>query len=90
MSLEGQGRAAILMYHRLSATVFDAGDGDYVLTPASFAQQMRLLAAEGRTVVSLPALLRGACPERSVVLTFDDGSDTDFTVALPILRGGAL
>jgi peptidoglycan/xylan/chitin deacetylase (PgdA/CDA1 family) len=37
-------------------------------------------------VVSLPALANGRFPDRSVVLTFDDGCDTDATVAGPTLR----
>jgi len=80
------GRAVILMYHRLSATPFDASEGDYVVPVDVFARQMDLLAAGGGRVVGLPDLQSRPCPERSVVLTFDDGCDTDVTAALPVLR----
>lgn len=74
------------MYHRLSEKPHDAVEGDYVISPAAFGQQMAHLAAQGRHVADVRALLGGPCPRLSVVLTFDDGCDTDFTVALPILR----
>ncbi|PYQ42803.1 MAG: hypothetical protein DMF77_11725 [Acidobacteria bacterium] len=83
---ETASRATILTYHRLSAKPFEAAEGDYVISPEAFAAQIDLLAAEGGRVVGLDALLGGQCAQRSVVLTFDDGSDTDLDVALPILR----
>jgi len=80
------GRATVLMYHRLSAKPFEAAEGDYVLPPEAFRAQMELLAGGGWSVLGLRALEARPCPARSVVLTFDDGSDTDLSVAVPILR----
>lgn len=80
------GRATILMYHRLSDPPFDREEGDYVLPPALFEAQMRRLARDARAVVGLEALRRGAFPERAVALSFDDGCESDVTLAAPLLR----
>src|SRR5258708_29584417 len=79
-------RAAILMYHRASEAFAQAEEGDYALPTALFEAQMRLLKAAGRSVVPLAALTEASYPDRSIVLTFDDGCDTDATVAAPLLR----
>jgi peptidoglycan/xylan/chitin deacetylase (PgdA/CDA1 family) len=47
---------------------------------------MRWLAARGRPVAPLAALAEGRHEEGAVVLTFDDGCDSDATVAGPLLR----
>jgi len=79
-------RATILMYHRVDDAFADPDEGDYVLPTAVFEAQMRLLDAQRRPVVSLAALAEGRYPDGSVVLTFDDGCDTDATVVAPVLR----
>lgn len=79
-------RAIILMYHRLAEGPADPEEGDYVLPTDAFEAHLRLLAAEDRAVVPLSALLDGTYPDRAVVLTFDDGCDSDVTVAGPRLR----
>jgi peptidoglycan/xylan/chitin deacetylase (PgdA/CDA1 family) len=76
----------LLMYHRLSDGPFDPEEGDYVLSPALFEAQMRWLAERGRAVVSLAALAESRGEQRAVCLTFDDGCDSDATVAGPLLR----
>ncbi len=79
-------RATILMYHRVGDSLAEAEEGDYVLPTPLFEAQMRLLAARARSVVSLATLVEGRYPEHSVALTFDDGCDTDASVAAPLLR----
>ncbi|HXB57685.1 MAG TPA: polysaccharide deacetylase family protein [Vicinamibacteria bacterium] len=79
-------RAAILMYHRVSETGAEPEEGDYALPSALFEAQIRLLAAEGRAVVPLVSLAQGPYPDGAVVLTFDDGCDTDAMIAAPLLR----
>jgi peptidoglycan/xylan/chitin deacetylase (PgdA/CDA1 family) len=74
------------MYHRLSDGPSDPEEGDYVLSPSLFEAQMRWLAGRGRRVVSLAALAEGRYEEGAVALTFDDGCDSDATVAGPLLR----
>jgi peptidoglycan/xylan/chitin deacetylase (PgdA/CDA1 family) len=74
------------MYHRLAEAPADPEEGDYVLPPDAFEAHLRLLAAERRAVVPLSALADGTYPDRAVALTFDDGCESDVTVAGPRLR----
>ena len=84
--MKATNHATVLMYHRLSDVEVDPEEGDYVVSPASFEAQMSRLAADGRDVAGLTAVLEGTCGPGAVVLTFDDGCDSDARVALPILR----
>jgi peptidoglycan/xylan/chitin deacetylase (PgdA/CDA1 family) len=66
-------------------------NGSYVVTDAMFREHLAALGEHGATVVSLDEVARwlgGAhrLPERSVVLTFDDGFLGNYTNALPILE----
>jgi peptidoglycan/xylan/chitin deacetylase (PgdA/CDA1 family) len=79
-------RAIILMYHRLADAPPDPEEGDYVLPADAFAAHLGHLAAERRAVVTLAALADGSYPDRAVALTFDDGCESDATVAGPRLR----
>lgn len=78
-------RAVVLMYHRLSDGPFAAEEGDYVLPPSLFEAQVRGLVAARLPVVALGALAAGDFADGAVVLTFDDGCDSDATVAGPLL-----
>jgi peptidoglycan/xylan/chitin deacetylase (PgdA/CDA1 family) len=58
---------------------------------AAFRDQMTYLTSHGYEVISLDALVdalqgHGSPPERAVVLTFDDGWETQYDRAYPILR----
>lgn len=80
-------RALILMYHRVGDRAVGRPEDDvYRVTTASFAAQMELLVRQGYPVVPAPALDTADVPPRAVVLTFDDGWDSDVGEALPILR----
>jgi len=80
-------RAVILMYHRLAMTLpTDPGERIYTLSPYTFRQQMAAIARRGLQVIGLDALATGQFSNRSVVLTFDDGCDSDLSEALPVLR----
>lgn len=90
----------ILMYHRISALPLPSQWTDsygysieYGLTvpPAQFAAEMRYLAGHHVTAISLTrladALLYGLpLPQRSVVITFDDGRASPWQYAVPLLR----
>ena len=59
--------------------------------PASFARQLEHLSRNGYTTLSIDeylAVLRGSlkAPERAVLLTFDDGRGSVWSVAAPLLR----
>jgi peptidoglycan/xylan/chitin deacetylase (PgdA/CDA1 family) len=73
------------MYHRLSDRPFDPEEGDYVVPPALFEAQMRVLAGSRHPVVPLASLADGRYGDGAVALTFDDGCETDATVAGPLL-----
>jgi peptidoglycan/xylan/chitin deacetylase (PgdA/CDA1 family) len=80
-------RALILMYHRLSDELpLDREEWVYTVPPAWFVEQVDRLRERTAPVVALATLTDGRYPDRSVVLTFDDGCDTDATVALPVLK----
>jgi len=81
----------VLMYHGIEdenqpAGYDDAGSLLYVLKKEQFLQQMEFLKDNGYQVISLLDLNRPEqLPEKPVVLTFDDGHRSDFTIAFPIL-----
>ena len=80
----------ILTYHGLVKGPPSRTDGLYTLGEKSFQAQMTHLAECGFHAVSLKELLAWQSgqplPGRSVVITFDDGSESDFSIALPILK----
>jgi peptidoglycan/xylan/chitin deacetylase (PgdA/CDA1 family) len=81
----------ILMYHVIAAPPANAPFPELYVRPEDFRGQVAWLAAHGYHAVTLRRVYdfwRGkrALPRRPVVLTFDDGYHSDFTVALPTLR----
>lgn len=84
-----RGKVTILMYHHL------AEDGETLnsmtVTAGKFRHDMEYL-RENNYVTLLPGelsrILRGkeACPERAVVVSFDDGYESNYSIAYPILR----
>ncbi len=80
----------ILNYHALTDGGFSP-DGIYTLSKEVFQRQLDILARNRMQSVSLEEVwqwLPGKrdLPERAVVLTFDDGWISDFSVAVPLLR----
>jgi peptidoglycan/xylan/chitin deacetylase (PgdA/CDA1 family) len=80
----------ILLYHSITRDA-TAGYRPYAVDPVRFRTQMELVAQAGSrtlTVRELGAILAdpsGRVPERSVVITFDDGFDDVHREALPVL-----
>jgi peptidoglycan/xylan/chitin deacetylase (PgdA/CDA1 family) len=79
------------MYHVIAPPLPGAPYPDLYVKPADFRGQVAWLAAHGYHAVTLRRVYdywRGkrALPRKPVVLTFDDGYHSDFTVALPTLR----
>lgn len=77
----------VFMYHHLA----EVGDGGDTMTPEEFEGQMAALREAGFQAVTLEDLreyvLAGReLPEKPVVITFDDGYDSNRTLALPILE----
>ena len=82
---------AVLMYHRIGVGPLagrEVGEDAYAVAPEVFREQLELLASRGCSVVMTAELAaRSRVPaERGVVLTFDDGNRSDWSVALPALR----
>lgn len=85
-------RVPILVYHNVAP--LHPGETreqrEFDIEPAMFEAEMRTIRDEGYTVISLRALvdaLTGGSPvpARSVVITFDDGWQTQFAHAFPVL-----
>jgi len=78
----------ILMYHHIRSTKIR---DYYSVSPQVFEEQLQWLKNSGYTVVSYSAFYRAltttsTLPEKSVVITFDDGYRDQYSQALPILQ----
>lgn len=84
----GSATVPILLYHHLDPA---QPENETNLHPETFERQMRLLKENGYTTVSFDELIsfveQGTpLPEKSVVITFDDGYTSNYTYAFPVLR----
>jgi peptidoglycan/xylan/chitin deacetylase (PgdA/CDA1 family) len=86
----------ILMYHQVAAdSEIQKPGGRYVLAASDFEEQMELLTHLNYSAVTLSdfiAYTRGetSLPMRPVIITFDDGHESNYKVAYPILKRFAL
>jgi peptidoglycan/xylan/chitin deacetylase (PgdA/CDA1 family) len=83
----------VLMYHHLLESIENKKfrNNAAVITPEQFAAQMKILHDNKYHVIQLPTLKQYVMrniklPARSVVLTFDDGYESNFRYAAPVLR----
>ena len=79
-----------LMYHELglpSRTLREdhPGYARYVVSTDSFRSQLNYLSSSGLTATSLSGALGGDANQPRIVITFDDGYDTDLIAAAPLL-----
>lgn len=80
------------MYHELEAAgralcMSDPGYVRYVIDEGMFRAQLDLLADDGRQAIGVSEWVDGKAAGRDrVVLTFDDGCETDLLIAAPLLR----
>jgi biofilm PGA synthesis lipoprotein PgaB len=79
-------RVAVLEYHHI-----DPAASEYTITPEAFKQQMQALQANHYRVITMPdfiEFLKGskAVPPDAVVITFDDGYESFYQYAFPILK----
>ncbi|MFQ5770496.1 MAG: polysaccharide deacetylase, partial [bacterium] len=90
MNVQDLPRIPVLLYHRLDREK-DSHFRPYCVDPEKFARQMSFLKAEGYETISLEDMQRhyqfgDQVPERSIVITFDDGYYCNYTQAYPILQ----
>lgn len=83
-------RLVVLCYHSLSGSDEHEWDGSLYMRPSMLAERFELLREEGYRVLPLPEavkrLYEGTLPERSVALTFDDGTRDFATTVVPLLE----
>lgn len=82
--------APILMYHKVEPAQDGRADSTRV-SPAIFEKQMEFLKVRGYRVVPLAQLARDVAagkrlPDKTVAITFDDGTLDNFRYAFPVLR----
>lgn len=86
---EGSVRLPVVMYHHLMKN--EAKLGDYVISPAQFEEDLLYIQKCGYTTISVFELMdhryNGApLPEKPILLTFDDGNESVYTYAYPLLE----
>jgi peptidoglycan/xylan/chitin deacetylase (PgdA/CDA1 family) len=82
----------ILIYHVIAPPIANARFPELYVPAPEFAAQMRALARAGYRAVTLDQIRRawqgkGRLPRRPLVVSFDNGYRTQYTNALPVLRG---
>jgi peptidoglycan/xylan/chitin deacetylase (PgdA/CDA1 family) len=81
----------VLMYHHIGSPVGHLAENQFYVTPLAFEAQMAYLAGNGFTPVSLEGVLaallgEAPLPANPVAITFDDGNQDNFDLALPVLE----
>ncbi|MBE6820771.1 MAG: polysaccharide deacetylase family protein [Ruminococcaceae bacterium] len=89
LSVQGGERLPVVMYHQLTTDKSKAGK--YVLTVEQFEKDLVYLKENGYSSVTLTHLFdysegKGSMPQKPVMITFDDGCETVYTYALPLLE----
>lgn len=88
--MKNANRIPVLMYHRVGVAHND-WERKYCISPQGFAAQMQALRAKGWQAISLDAFVgwldaRHELPEKSFLLTFDDGFLGVYEYAAPVLQ----
>ncbi|HSG41895.1 MAG TPA: polysaccharide deacetylase family protein [Anaerolineales bacterium] len=78
----------ILLYHHIGIS---PSESPYYVSPSRFEQQMYLLHQWGYQTISVEMMIAaikrgGLLPQRPIILTFDDGSKSVLSTALPIMQ----
>lgn len=79
----------IVMYHQLTKNANKSGK--YVLTLEQFEKDLQFLKSKGYQTVTVNRLMefsqgKGELPEKAIMITFDDGNETIYEYALPLLE----
>lgn len=93
--MKNKEAAVIWMYHGISSSSrpyrnTNSSELFFVITETLFRQQLQFLRDGGYNVVLLDTLARyyesGQIPPKTVVLTFDDGHESNYWIAFPLLK----
>lgn len=89
LSAQNGVKLPIVMYHQLTKS--ESRAGRYVLTVEQFEKDLQFLKRNGYETVTVNQLLafsegKGDLPEKAVMITFDDGCETLYSYALPLLK----
>ncbi len=81
----------ILLYHEFTKNAPANAQYSVVSTPERFEENIRYILDRGYTIIPLEALIEyqngtRALPQKSVILTFDDGYLSNYTMIYPILK----
>ena len=76
----------ILLYHMVND-----GGSSYAITPRDFDEQMKYLKEQGYNTISLLEYAKArkgkvTLPDKPIVISFDDGYQDNYTVAMPIME----
>lgn len=79
----------ILMYHKIDKA--ESRKGKLAVSPEVFEKQMSFLARNKYNVISLQQLIgliknKEKIPHNTVVITFDDGYENNYSAAFPVLK----
>ena len=86
---EGSIRLPVVMYHHLMKD--QSRLGDYIISPAQFEEDLLYIQKCGYTTISVFELMdhqfNGASlPEKPILITFDDGNESVYAYAYPLLK----
>ncbi|MFS0840975.1 polysaccharide deacetylase family protein [Paenibacillus sp. 1P03SA] len=86
-----ENKAIVLLYHDIRKTAGNRKDLPSTVTPGQFEEHLEMLKERGFRIVPMEQFVQfmregGKLPPNAVVLTFDDGYETFYTEALPILK----
>ncbi|NTU67119.1 MAG: polysaccharide deacetylase family protein [Candidatus Moranbacteria bacterium] len=87
-NLVPSGNIPVLMYHYIRSVDKDEDFLGYNLStdPELFKQEMEWLKNNGYSAITPSMAIKGDVPEKSVILTFDDGYSDFYDAAFPILK----
>ncbi|WP_217560725.1 polysaccharide deacetylase family protein [Paenibacillus sp. GbtcB18] len=86
-----ENKAIVLLYHDIRKTAGSRKDLPSTVTPRQFEGHLEMLKDRGFHIVPMEQFVQfmregGKLPPNAVVLTFDDGYESFYTEALPILK----
>ena len=75
----------VLLYHHV-ADDYAEEDSIVTITPQRFEEHLQALLAAGYTPVSFSEYYKGQLPEKPIIITFDDGYESNYLYAYPLLQ----